>query len=1336
MLKKLLLVSLALTALWSPERLSAQRSYTFNATTLNVDGLPNKILGINVNPDGKEEAGATAIGQETRTKGWDIVAMSEDFNFHDYLIAPIADLYSVGTHGGKVSTLTNSTDGLGLLLTKKTGWKFNNETRVKWNDHYGQIDHGADGLINKGFRYYTITLAPGVEIDFYCLHMDAEDDQGDIDARAKQMTQLVSYIKSHDNGRHVLILGDTNCRYTRDDVKGNLIDPLNAVDNFTIHDAWIDLMRGGTYPKLGDPAIMIGDKGPQMGEVVDKIFWIENAKSPLKIQANNFLHDTSFTASDHYPLTVNFTITDPTATPATKDDYTLPDVATAVTPDITGNSAGEVALSGETFFLMNLATRKYLQAGANWGTHAVEDVSAMPLTLTLTDGQYRINTLQGSLSATEEPYMDNGDNNTWTFEPVAGREYQYFIKCAHGALASTGPDNLVKPIAYDVNDDHQKWVILTEAKLKEVMKQQASASEPFNATPLAKAASFGKMEGWTDQSNSGAVYAQRWWNFSCTPSYNGFCENSSATYRWCAAFINTGDITLSQTISDLPQGTYAASVEAFYRSRAKSGFSTKDHTVTSTFKFAGQSADIKQNTSVGMDASKTDEGPIKASEVFASNDDYKLTVKATLSETSDATIELYKAKCSGSSNKSGMLAVANLQLYYYGDNGSTEVDPYINYKNQVAKHVNDTWKKVEQLNEAGQAVYDISTVMYRYQANAITSQADADVLCELVDAAYHRALIASLNDDPAGDMTALIANPSFETGDMTGWTSGNGADVNVKPNSNATYAAQGCDGDYLFNSYNGDNETTAPYICQTISGVKNGLYEVKAWLTSFDGRSVFLIGNHSHKAFVADDKGTMKETSLQFLVEDGNLTIGAVGGSGDNYDKYMPQAGCFFKADNFSLKYITDLANGRIKLALDEAKQQAATFTDQAGEHLNAQLTEYAQSVEASSYTGDGKEEEKAVYALLGEAAKLQRSKNADMTFAITNPDFELGDMTGWTCATEGWETKVALQDNGTYTTLGTNGAHLFNTWNGDNAVQPLKQSIDGLPNGKYRLTAMVAMDAGNDITLTVNSQTAKAAAIGAGTMTQVAGDFDVTDHKADIALGSDNGKWFKADDFHMTFLGNELTMNETDETLAAQTDYYTTVTVNRNIKADGKWNTLVLPFNMPVPEGWEVKELTDDTSVDTNGNINLRFATASVIEAGRPYLVRVKEPVTQITMENVEVDTKTPTQEGNGINFVGVYTAGHIPTGAFFISNNQFYHATGSQNVIKGTRAYLKLPEGSNAKSITYDINDTPTRIDNVSDDSHCTIFDLQGNHRNNMSRGVNIIKMADGTVRKVIIK
>lgn len=100
MLKKLFIASFALITLLAPNSAFAQRSYSFNATTLNVDGLPNKILGINVNPDGKEEEGAKAIGNETRTKGWDIVAMSEDFNFHDYLIAPISDLYYAGTHGG------------------------------------------------------------------------------------------------------------------------------------------------------------------------------------------------------------------------------------------------------------------------------------------------------------------------------------------------------------------------------------------------------------------------------------------------------------------------------------------------------------------------------------------------------------------------------------------------------------------------------------------------------------------------------------------------------------------------------------------------------------------------------------------------------------------------------------------------------------------------------------------------------------------------------------------------------------------------------------------------------------------------------------------------------------------------------------------------------------------------------------------------------------------------------------------------------------------------------------------------------------------------------------
>lgn len=1334
MLRKLFIASFALMTLLAPNSSFAQRSYSFNATTLNVDGLPNKILGINVNPDGKEEEGAKAIGNETRTKGWDIVAMSEDFNFHDYLIAPISDLYYAGTHGGKVSGLSNSTDGLGLLLTKKTGWKFSNETRVKWNDHYGETDHGADGLIDKGFRYYTITIAPGVELDFYCLHMDAEDDPKDIQAREKQLTQLVEYIKSHDNGRNILILGDTNCRYTRDNVKGKLIDPINAVDNFTIHDAWIELIRNGAYPNLGDPAIMIGDKGPQMGEVVDKIFWIENSKSPLKIKANNFLHDTSFTASDHYPLTVNFTITDPNGTPATNSDYTLPESATAVAQEIVGNSAEEVAASGETCFLMNLSTKKYLQAGANWGTHAVEAVSAMPLTLTLVDGKYRINTIKGSVSAEAEPYMDNGNNNTWTFEQVAGKEYQYIIRCDAGALASTGDNNLVKSVVYNANNDKQKWVILTEAKLKEIMIHQASAAEPFNITPLVKGADFGKMDGWNDPNNNGNVYTQRWWSSTVTPTFGGENTGSETGYHSAAMYDYAEGINVNQTITKLPIGKYIVSLNACYREQsAKTAISSiQDHNRDSWLSFTQENGNT---TKITIPNDRTISSASDVSALFFQGNYLLKSEPIQLSENTDVKIGLYLQSAKESKKRSCKLGVSNIQLYYYGDGDDTEIDPYITFKNKVAKRVNETWAKVQQLNDAGKEVYDISSVIYRYNENNIKSDADVEVLCKQVDAAYKRALIASLNNEPSGDMTALIENPSFETGDMTGWGSDlTKQDVGVKANSNNTYTSQGCDGEHLFNSYNGDNETTAPYVYQTISGVKNGLYEVKALLTSFDGRSVFLIGNNSHKAIVAENKGKFTEATLQFLVEDGNITIGAVGGSGDNYDKYMPTAGCFFKADNFRVKYICNVANGRIKLAAEDIKTKAATLTDNAGASID--LSEYENGIEAGSYLGDGKAELKEMYAQLNAAVKKQRTKNADMTFAIVNPNFEYGDMTGWTCATSGWETKVTLQDNATYTTLGADGSHLFNTWDGDNAVKPLIQNVTDIPNGKYMVSALVAMEEGNNIALTVNGQTATTAAVGPGTMALVSGEYNVTEHKAEISLCSDNGKWFKADDFHMTFIGNELTMNETDNALTAQTDYYTSVTVNRTIKADAKWNTLVLPFNMEIPVGWEVKELTNDTEVDANGNIHLRFATANSIEAGKPYMIRVDEAVNKIEVENVDVDTKTPTQIGNGINFVGVYTAGNIPTGAFFISNNKFYHATGGQNIIKGMRAYLQLPEGSQAKSITYDISDVPTAIDNINTSAAIAFYDIQGNRLNSMTKGVNIVKMANGMVKKVIVK
>jgi hypothetical protein len=129
-----------------------------------------------------------------------------------------------------------------------------------------------------------------------------------------------------------------------------------------------------------------------------------------------------------------------------------------------------------------------------------------------------------------------------------------------------------------------------------------------------------------------------------------------------------------------------------------------------------------------------------------------------------------------------------------------------------------------------------------------------------------------------GDLTAAIMNHSFEMGNLWGWTVAGGQDVNVYPNSNGTYTTSGCDGNYLFNSWNGDEGHTS-YVKQTIRGIPNGLYELKADVTSFENRFVYVIGNgYNEKVGTSQGKGVFHEITLYFLVEDGTATIGAVGG--------------------------------------------------------------------------------------------------------------------------------------------------------------------------------------------------------------------------------------------------------------------------------------------------------------------------------------------------------------------------------------------------------------------------------------------------------------------------
>lgn len=356
------LSALALLPLAAQDETPAQA--TFTVAAMNVDGLPPTLAGITLNKDAKEEAGATGIGNKLATKGYDFVGLSEDFNYHESLITPLDGIYTSGTWRGKINSALEGigallgnpfdTDGLGLLW--KSSVTAADESWTMWTDRNGTTSNGSDELIAKGYRHYAVTLGEtGIVIDVFQLHMDAETDDADLAARESQMAQLAAdIIGSYDNGRPKLVMGDTNCRYTRDYLRTKFIDVVASDGKYDVRDAWVEYCRQGIYPTYGSDALMVGELGYVKGEIVDKIIYMNpTAANCAKLRLNSFAVDTDFNdesgepLADHYPVTANFTATAATVTASASDHWTW---------------KCEQAAGGSSFYLYNVGYQAFLRS--------------------------------------------------------------------------------------------------------------------------------------------------------------------------------------------------------------------------------------------------------------------------------------------------------------------------------------------------------------------------------------------------------------------------------------------------------------------------------------------------------------------------------------------------------------------------------------------------------------------------------------------------------------------------------------------------------------------------------------------------------------------------------------------------------------------------------------------------------------------------------------------------------------------------------------------------------------------------------------------------------------
>lgn len=200
-------------------------------------------------------------------------------------------------------------------------------------------------------------------------------------------------------------------------------------------------------------------------------------------------------------------------------------------------------------------------------------------------------------------------------------------------------------------------------------------------------------------------------------------------------------------------------------------------------------------------------------------------------------------------------------------------------------------------------------------------------------------------------------------------------------------------------------------------------------------------------------------------------------------------------------------------------------------------------------------------------------------------------------------------------------------------------------------------------------------------------------------------------------------------------------VKVKRTIKAN-EWSTICLPFAMTETQ---VKAAFGDDVVlkDFNGiestsegddivGIEVKFNTATAIEANHPYLIKVSNPISYENGFTVEAVNIEPSEElsvdkdetkykigGKWYyfynSFVGTYVANTtVPENGLFLSGNQFWYSNGNTKM-KAFRGYFNfmdvLSEVANASTrIGFNFDET-TGIKEVHGNANVEgTYDLQG--------------------------
>ena len=214
----------------------------------------------------------------------------------------------------------------------------------------------------------------------------------------------------------------------------------------------------------------------------------------------------------------------------------------------------------------------------------------------------------------------------------------------------------------------------------------------------------------------------------------------------------------------------------------------------------------------------------------------------------------------------------------------------------------------------------------------------------------------------------------------------------------------------------------------------------------------------------------------------------------------------------------------------------------------------------------------------------------------------------------------------------------------------------------------------------------------------------------------------------------------------------YSVTLTGRTLYKDGKWNTLILPFDVTIANsplaGADVRTLSSSAFNEETGKLTLTFTTATEIKAGKPYIIKwasgtdIDDPV----FNSVKINPVNNPVTTDYVEFCGTYSPKNIyqtdyKTNLYLGSDNKLWYPTETTFNVNSCRAYFQL-KGIEAagepdkliKSFVLNFGDESTAVEMVNGqmvNGQSDWYDLQGRKVEKPGKGLYIVNG-----KKVIIK